>query len=64
MEREQLIRTARGDRPAALLLKNARLVNVFTAEVYETDIAIRRSRIIGIGSDYHAEGDRSEGQVC
>lgn len=55
MEREKLIRIARGDKPAAVLLKNARLVNVFTSEVYETDIAIRRSRIVGIGKGYEAE---------
>ncbi len=55
MEREKLIRIARGEAPAAVLLKNARLVNVFTAEIYETDIAIRRSRIVGIGSGYEAE---------
>ncbi len=55
MEREKLIRIARGDRPAAVLLKNARLVNVFTSEIYETDIAIRRSRVVGIGRGYEAE---------
>ncbi len=55
MEREKLIRIARGDKPAAVLLKNARLVNVFTGEVYPTEIAIRRSRIVGLGEGYEAE---------
>lgn len=55
MERDKLIRIARGDKQAAVLLKNARLVNVFTAEVYDADIAIRRSRIVGIGEGYKAE---------
>lgn len=55
MEREKLIRIARGDKPAAVLLKNANLVNVFTGEVYRTDIAIRRSRIVGLGEGYEAE---------
>lgn len=55
MEREKLIRIARGDKPAAVLLKNANLVNVFTGEVYLTDIAIRRSRIVGLGNSYEAE---------
>ncbi|HOA22519.1 MAG: adenine deaminase [Aggregatilineales bacterium] len=55
MEREKLIRIARGDKPAAVLLKNANLVNVFTGEVYLTDIAIRRSRIVGLGDGYEAE---------
>src|SRR5690606_32324851 len=35
--------------------KNANLVNVFTGEVYLTDIAIRRSRIVGLGDGYEAE---------
>ncbi|HLV43937.1 MAG TPA: adenine deaminase [Aggregatilineales bacterium] len=55
MEREKLIRIARGDKPAAVLLKDARLVNVFTGEVYPTEIAIRRSRIVGLGEGYEAE---------
>ncbi len=55
MERAKLIEIARGDRPAAVLLKNANLVNVFSGEVYKTDIAIRRSRIVGIGKGYEAE---------
>ena len=52
MEREKLIRTARGDKPPAVLLKNANLVNVYTGEVYQTNIAIRRSRVIGVGPEY------------
>jgi adenine deaminase len=55
MEREKIIEIARGDKPAAVLLKNANLVNVFTGEVYLTDIAIRRSRIVGLGEGYEAE---------
>lgn len=55
MEREKLIQIARGDKPAAVLLKNANLVNVFSGEVYLTDIAIRRSRIVGLGEGYEAE---------
>lgn len=55
MERQKIIDIARGDEPAAVLLKNAHLVNVFTGEIYKTDIAIRRSRIVGLGNDYDAE---------
>lgn len=55
MEPRKLIAIARGDKPAAVLLKNANLVNTFTGEVYPTDIAIRRSRIVGIGPGYDAE---------
>ncbi len=57
MELQKIIEIARGDRPAAVLLKNARLVNVYTGEIYQTDIAIRRSRIVGLGKGYEAEDE-------
>lgn len=54
MELESLIRYARGEAPAELLLANARVVNVFSGEIIPTDVAIVRSRIIGLG-DYEAQ---------
>jgi len=53
MELADLIRVARGDAPADLLLKNAKVVNVFTGDVEETHIAIVNSGIVGLG-DYQA----------
>jgi adenine deaminase len=53
MELAELIKVARGDEPADLLLKNAKVVNVFTGDVEETHIAIVHSRIAGLG-DYQA----------
>jgi adenine deaminase len=53
MELANLIKVARGDEPADLLLKNARVVNVFTGDIEETHIAIVHSRIVGLG-DYQA----------
>jgi adenine deaminase len=53
MELANLIKVARGDEPADLLLKNARVVNVFTGGIEETNIAILHSRIAGLG-DYQA----------
>jgi adenine deaminase len=53
MELADLIQVARGDEPADLLLKNANVVNVFTGDIDETDIAIVHSRIAGLG-DYQA----------
>ena len=35
-----VIRMARGDEPADLVLRNAQLVNVFSGEIEATDIAI------------------------
>lgn len=54
MELRSLIRFARGEVPADLLLKNARLVDVLSGEIVSTDVAIVRSRVIGLG-DYEAE---------
>jgi adenine deaminase len=53
MELADLIEVARGDEPADLLLKNAKVVNVFTGDIEETHIAIVHSRIVGLG-DYEA----------
>src|SRR5262245_45446255 len=53
--RETLRRVARGDAPADLLLKNARIVNVFSSQIEHGDIAIADSFIAGIGSGYQAK---------
>jgi adenine deaminase len=53
MELADLIKVARGDAPADLLLKNARVVNVFTGDIEETNIAIVNTDIVGLG-DYEA----------
>ncbi len=54
MEIATLIQSARGYIPADLLLKNGRVINVFTGEIEETSIAIAGSRIVGLG-DYEAK---------
>ncbi|MFQ5857171.1 MAG: adenine deaminase [Anaerolineae bacterium] len=54
MSLEELIEVARGDAPADLVLRNAQLVNVLSAEVYATDVAIWGGQIVGLGSDYDA----------
>src|SRR5512143_4141061 len=54
MDLATLIRHARGDAPAHLLLRHARVVNVFSGEVEETDVAVFNTRIVGLGS-YEAE---------
>jgi len=38
-----------------LVLRNARIVNVFSAEVYQGDIAILGERIVGIGEGYEGK---------
>jgi adenine deaminase len=46
---EKRIRIARGEEPAELVLRNARLVNVFSGEVHPADVAIAEGYIVGIG---------------
>jgi adenine deaminase len=55
MELAQLIKLARGNEPAEILLKNTRVVNVYTGEIYPADIALAHSRIVGIGEGYTAQ---------
>lgn len=55
MELGQLIKLARGSEPAEILLKNARLVNVYTGEIYPADIALAHSHIVGMGPGYTAQ---------
>lgn len=54
MKLEERVRMARGDGPVDLLIKNARVVNVFAHEVLEADVAINGTWIVGLG-DYQAK---------
>jgi adenine deaminase len=47
---ESLIRVARGEEPADLVLRNTRLVNVFSGEVHLTHVAVHAGRVVGFGS--------------
>lgn len=53
MELVEIIKIARGEKEADLLLRNAKVVNVFSGDVHETNVAIARSRIVGL-DDYRA----------
>ncbi|MGA2867739.1 MAG: adenine deaminase [Verrucomicrobiota bacterium] len=50
---QQKLSVARGEQPAELLFKNAKLVNVLSGEVHPANIAVEDGRIIGLG-DYRA----------
>ncbi len=52
---QRLIRQAQGIEKADLVLKNCRVVNVFTRELISADIAVCDDRIAGIG---HYEGEK------
>ena len=49
---EDLIKIAKGDQPADLLLRGARIINVFTSEIHPANIAIAAEWIAGVGEDY------------
>jgi adenine deaminase len=58
MERlDHFLSVARGDTPADLLLRGGRLINVFSGEIEEADIAIASGFIVGIGPGYQARGE-------
>jgi adenine deaminase len=45
---------ARGEQRAELLFKNARVVNVFSGEIHQSNVAVEDGRVIGFG-DYQAK---------
>ncbi len=49
MSIEKLIAAARGEAPADLLLTGARIVNTFTAEIEEGNVAISGGLVAGVG---------------
>lgn len=51
---QQKLSVARGEKPAQLLFKNARLVNVLSGEIYPASVAVSDGRVVGIG-DYKAQ---------
>jgi adenine deaminase len=52
-EIQHKLAVARGEQPAELLFKNAQLVNVFSSEIHQTNVAVDDERVIGFG-DYEA----------
>jgi adenine deaminase len=61
MKLEELIPVARGDAPADLLLTDCRLVNVYTGETYQTEVALVGETVAGIGPGYGAKRTLSLG---
>jgi len=49
MSLRELISVARGETPADLVLKNARIVNTFIGEIEQADVAIYGDRVAGVG---------------
>ena len=53
MSYEEMVRTALGDAPFDLLLKNVKLVNVYTREIYDTNIGIHDRIISYVGGSHN-----------
>lgn len=52
---KQRIRAARGEIPADLVLKGGKVVNLFSGEIMERDVAVLDGIIVGLGPDYHGK---------
>lgn len=54
MPTADLLSAARGDRPSDLLFAGGRVVNVFTGEIEEVDVAVADGFVVGMGDGYEA----------
>lgn len=52
---ERIIKVSKGEELADLVIKNAKLVNVLSEEIYETDIAVIDGKIAGISKGYRGK---------
>lgn len=50
MDYKRIMKVARGEIPAKLVLKNAQIINVYSGEIELGDIAIEDDKIVGIGA--------------
>ena len=57
MDVAEIVKLARGDAQADLALRNANLINVYTAEIYSTDIIIAQDTIVATGPGYEASDE-------
>lgn len=52
------IQIALGEKPADILLRNVNLVNVFTEEIYQTDILISNDKVVALLEPGTGQGDK------
>jgi len=66
MDLNRFLTIARGDEPADLVLRNGRVINVYTGEIINTDVALTGDTIVGLGSEYRGveEVDLGNRYVC
>lgn len=49
---EEKIKASKGERICDLVIRNAKIVNVFSHEIIEEDVAVYKEEIVGIGKNY------------
>ena len=52
---QDLIKAAKGEIKADLVIKNARVINVLSEEIYEADIAVVDGIIAGVAKGYNGK---------
>ena len=52
---ERRILAAKREIPADLVLKSGKVVNVFSGDIQEKDVAVLDGVIVGVGSDYYGK---------
>jgi len=52
MEIEKIIKAARGEEIADIVIKNANIINVLSGDIHRGDVAVINGIIVGIGKDY------------
>lgn len=57
---KNLIEVSLGKRPAELVVKGGKLINVFTREIYPADVAIAEQRIAAIGDVDYCIGENTQ----
>jgi len=53
----QIIPAARGKKEVDLIIKNGQIINVYSGEIYHSDIAIAGEYIVGLDGSYHARDE-------
>jgi len=60
LERDSLVAVALGERPAGLIIRGGTLVNVYSGEIYEADVAVDGDRIAAVGDVERCLGEGTE----
>lgn len=53
----ELVKAAKGETPADTIIKNASVINIFSGEIYKTDVAILGELIAGMGNHFREAGE-------